>query len=75
MNRQSAVIARREKTEGRAATTWYCANLVYGTALVGLVFEASEEQAAWSAAAAVCRNLGDLGIDATIRTLVKVILQ
>ena len=70
--RQSALIAERENGEGPAATAWYYANIVYGTALVGLLLEASEEQKAWSEAVAIC---SDLSIDATILNLVKVIIQ
>ena len=66
-NRRSALIAERENTEGPAAAARYYADIVYGTALVGLLIEASEERGAWSEAAAICNDLSrDFSIDATI---------
>ena len=64
---RSALIARRDNAEG-PAPAWYYANIGYGTALVGLLLAASEEQQAWPEAAAIC---SDLSIDATILNLVK----
>ena len=71
LNRLSTLIARRENAEGPPAGCYY-ANIVYGTALVGLLIEASEEREAWSEAVAIC---SDLSIDSTVLNLVKVVLQ
>ena len=72
-NRRCALIAERENAETPAAR--YYADIVYGTALVGLLIEASEEQGAWSEAVAICTELSDLSTEATILNLVKVIIQ
>ena len=79
-NRQSALIAERENAGGSTAAAFYYADIVYrtavnGTALVGLLIEASEEQTAWSAAVAICTEPRNRSIDTTILNVVKVILQ